>query len=309
MKRFCTLFLSITAAFLLSIMASCRDFEGEQTVPAYIRIDTVSVSCDYYTYGANTHNITDAWVYVDDNILGCFELPATFPVLKEGRHKIMIRPGIKVNGIAYSRSWYQFMDAVVFNDVQLTRDSVTVLQPVFNYLPNGQNLHVRWMEDFDGGSVTLAPTPQSNVTSITRVSDATAWHDPNGIYSTYSGRVVLTSDTLQFCFATSEEFKDLPTTGSACMLEMDYKCSDTCHVGLYVAENGITDWGLVRLRPTCPSGEVPTTWNKVYINVGPSLVDNEDATYFKLYVSSWSNRNDGEQYFYFDNLKLMYRDR
>ena len=50
-------------------------------------------------------------------------------------------------------------------------------------------------------------------------------------------------------------------------------------------------------------------WNKIYINLGPYLVDYENADYFKLYISSWYNRNDGPQYFYYDNLKIIYRDR
>ena len=53
----------------------------------------------------------------------------------------------------------------------------------------------------------------------------------------------------------------------------------------------------------------PERWNKIYVNLGPYLVDYEDSEYFKLYFSSWYNRNDGPQYFYFDNLKIIYRDR
>jgi hypothetical protein len=36
---------------------------------------------------------------------------------------------------------------------------------------------------------------------------------------------------------------------------------------------------------------------------------NETAEYFKIYFGSWDPRNSGTQYFYFDNLKLIYRDR
>ena len=120
----------------------------------------------------------------------------------------------------------------------------------------------------------------------------------------------MNSDTAQFCYANSEEFKDLPTKGSPCMLEMDYKCSDTCTVGIYYRLNySVMQEALVRLKPTCPSGEEPVEWNKIYINLGPYFVDYEDADYFKVYLSSWFNRNDGPQYFYFDNLKIIYNDR
>lgn len=308
MMRNFTRFSYFVSLILVLSLGSCHKFEGNQTVPAYLRIDTMAVVCDYHTYGATTHNFTDAWVYVDDNIVGCFELPATFPVLAEGPHKVSVIPGIKVNGISQTRSQYPFMAAAVFQDFNLVKDSIRTLVPQFTYYPNGDNLHVRWMEDFDGGSVSLHPTSTSD-TTINRVSGPLAWHDPEGIHSTYSGKVVLTADSLNFCVA-SGEFDDLPTKGSACMLEMDYKCSDTCLVGLFYQNNSkIVQYPILRLRPTGESGVEPVRWNKIYVNIGPYCVENEGADYFKVYLSSWSNRNEGNQYFYFDNLKLIFRDR
>ena len=311
MSRKFTFFTLVFVTFAALLLPSCKKFEGSQTVPAFIRIDTVGVSCDYFKYGANTHKIIDAWVYIDDNIVGCYELPATFPVLKEGMHKVAVYPGIARDGIRDLRAQYPFMAPWENPSVNLVKDSVVTLRPVFNYYPEGpdENMHVRWMEDFDSGSITLQPTSQSD-TNIIRTSGPLAWHDPEGIYSTYSAKLVLTSDTMQFCIANSEEFTDLPTGGSACMLEMDYKCSDTCMVGLYyMLDYTVTQEAIIRLRPTGASGEEPVNWNKIYINIGPYLVDYEDADYFKIFIASWVNRNDGPQYFYYDNLKLIYRDR
>lgn len=297
--------------FLVSLicLSSCKDFDGPQTVPAYLRVDTVAVSCDYYTYGANTHHITDVWVYIDDDVQGAYELPAMVPVLKEGPHKVALYPGIKVNGIAQSRADYPFMKPAEYPEVNLVKDSVITLMPTFTYYPDGDNLHVRWKEDFDGGFVSLESTSTSDA-SFQRVNGPQAWHDAQGIYSSYSGRVMLTSDTMVFQLRTSEQFQDLPTTGSACMLEMDYKCSDTCLVGLiYNLKHSDYYYPILRVNPTCASGVDPVQWKKIYVNIGPYLVDNKDADYFKLYFSSWNPRNDGTQYFYFDNLKLIYRDR
>lgn len=308
MTRHFTLFTLFSLLLLLSI-PSCKDFEGSQTVPAYIRIDTVRVSCDYYIYGAYTHNFSDVWVYVDGDIVGAFELPAMVPVLKEGTHSLAIYPGIKVNGIAQTRADYPFMAPAEYPSINLVKDSVIQLVPTFTYYPEGDNLHVRWKEDFDGGFVSLESTSTSDV-SFQRVNGPMAWHDTLGIYSSYSGKVVLASESLKFQLVTSEQFEDLPTQGSACMLEMDYKCSDTCLFGMFYHEkNNIYDYPILRVNPTVESGVDPVQWKKIYINVGPYLVDYENSDYFKFYFSSWSSRNDGPQYFYFDNLKLIYRDR
>lgn len=309
MSRRFTFFALVSVLFLSVTLPSCMKFDGDQTVPAYIRIDTIGLTCDYYTYGANTHNFVDVWVYVDDDIRGCFELPATIPILKQGPHKISVYAGIAVNGIANSRADYPFTAPAIYRDLNLVPDSIITLTPMVTYWPNGENLHVRWIEDFDSGTITMATTAQSDVPLI-RASGPLAWHDPEGVHSTYSAKFVLNSDTTRFCVANSEEFTDLPTTGTSCMLEMDYKCSDTCTVGIfYLLDYTVTQEALVRLKPTGPSGQEPVDWKKIYINLGPYFVDYEDADYFKIYLSSWFNRNDGPQYFYFDNLKIIYTDR
>ena len=311
MTRRITLLSLLIILFCSATLSSCMKFEGEQTVPAYIRIDTIGLTCDYYTYGANTHNFVDVWVYVDDDLRGCFELPTTVPILKQGPHKIAVYAGIAVNGIKDTRADYPFTAPAVYRDVNLVPDSVITLIPMVTYWPAGpdENTHVRWVEDFDSGTVTIETTSQSDV-PLLRVSGPLAWHDPEGVHSTYSAKLVLNSDTTQFCIANTEELSDLPRKGSPCMLEMDYKCSDTCTVGIFYRLNyTVTQEALVRLKPTGALGEEPVEWKKIYINLGPYFVDYEDADYFKVYLSSWFNRNDGPQYFYFDNLKIIYNDR
>lgn len=306
MTRSFTVFPFVLILFCAVTFSSCMKFEGEQTVPAYIRIDTIGLTCDYYTYGANTHNFIDAWVYIDGDPKGCFELPATIPILKQGPHQLTIYAGIPVNGIKDTRADYTFTAPAIYDDVNLVPDSVITFAPMVTYWPNGANLHVRWIEDFDSGTITMETTSQSDV-PFTRVGGPMAWHDPEGVYSTYSAKVVLNSDTTQFCFANTEEFTDLPTDGSPCMLEMDYKCSDTCTVGIFYRTNQtVKQEALVRLKPTGDSGVEPVEWKKIYITLGPYFNDYKDADYFKVYVSSWYDRNDGPQYFYFDNLKIIY---
>ena len=312
MKRNCTLLLFLLLVFSASL-TSCKKFEGGQTVPSYIRIDTLGLVCDYATYGANTHRFVDAWVYVDNDVRGCFELPATIPILKQGPHKVSVYAGIAVNGIKDSRADYPFTAPAIYPNLNLVPDSIVTIVPMVKYWPEADpttnNTHVRWMEDFDSGSISMETTSQSDVPMI-RVSGPLAWHDPEGVHSTYSAKFVLNSDTTQFCYANSEEFKDLPTKGSPCMLELDYKCSDTCTVGIFYRLNYvIKQEALVRLKPTGASGVEPEEWNKIYINLGPYFVDYEESDYFKVYLSSWYNRNDGPQYFYFDNLKIIYNDR
>ncbi|MES2398217.1 MAG: hypothetical protein V4549_19535, partial [Bacteroidota bacterium] len=100
------LFLSI---FIVTTFISCELYNPAEPIPAYIRIDKIDLAT-IPGQGTDSHKITDAWVYIDEQLIGCFELPATFPVLYEGSHQVKIAPGIKVNGIAATRSPYPFFN-------------------------------------------------------------------------------------------------------------------------------------------------------------------------------------------------------
>ena len=53
--------------------------------------------------GQLTHKITDAWVYVDEQLIGIFEVPFKIPILKEGLASIRLYPTIRVNGVAATK--------------------------------------------------------------------------------------------------------------------------------------------------------------------------------------------------------------
>ncbi|MBR1514556.1 MAG: hypothetical protein IJ622_09735 [Bacteroidales bacterium] len=316
MTRKSTLVVFMGLSLLVLCLSSCNKFEGPQKVPAYIHVDSIVLNCDYTQYGASTSNITDAWVYVDDQILGCFELPATFPVLKSGPHKVAIYGGVKSNGIADARSYYPFYKPFIYQNLNLVEDSIVILNPVLNYYDIGEGATVAWMEDFENAN-TLLPDTESD-TSVVRVSGNEAWHSPN---SFWSGRVELPPDSLDFTIATADEFTFYQNmNGVYCLLEMDYNCNDTFFVGVqYYKDYRLTTWPLVKVLPTDKQHDKPQRWNKIYINIGPTMNNNATAGYFKIYFTSDLTTNEDlaygyeyhplneRRYYYFDNLKLLYR--
>ena len=82
----------IASIILILLVISCK--KDVNNIPSYVSINSIALSSDA------TDNITDAWVYIDDNLQGVYELPANFPVLAEGKHSLRVRAGIKDNGIA-----------------------------------------------------------------------------------------------------------------------------------------------------------------------------------------------------------------
>ena len=305
--------------FLAMTATSCNKFEGSQTVPSYIHIESVEVDSltDYFIYGATSHKITDAWVYVDDNPIGCFELPSTFPVLKKGPHKVAVYGGIKVNGISASRDRYPFYMPRIYQNLNLVEDSIVNLTPSLSYYPIGEGVNVAWMEDFENTN-SLLPDADSD-TSMARFTGNEAWHSAN---SFFSGKVELPPDTMDFIVATADKFDFYKgTNGVYCLLEMDYNCNDTFFVGVQYYNNYHLETApLVKVTPTDKQHDKPQRWNKIYINIGPKMNDNISSDYFKVYITSdlttdqdilygnvYHPANE-PRYYYFDNLKLLYRN-
>ena len=316
MYRKFTLYAFLVLAVFSVVFASCRKFEGSQTIPAYIHIESIVVDSltDYFTYGATTSKITDAWVYVDDDPIGCFELPATFPVLKHGPHKVTVYGGIMSNGIAAARASYPFYKPQIYASLNLVEDSIINLQPVLNYYPIGGGVEKGWMEDFETAN-TLLPVAGSD-TSIIRINGSEAWHSPN---SFYSGKIVLPPDSLDFTVATADEYSFHTGYLQYCMVEMDYNCNDAFFVGvMYYKNYQLVKHPLLRIQPTDTVNDMPQRWNKIYVNIGPIMNENVTASYFKIYFTSDLSvapvygepdyvQANKQRYYYFDNLKLFYR--
>ncbi len=288
-------FLMIFFAFAGILQTGCNKFEGDQFVPAYLRIDTIRFSTEYATQGSNTHNITDAWVYVNGQLIGAFELPATFPVLARGTQRLEIRPGIKLNGIAATRVPYPFMKPIIVDNFGFFEDSVVRFNPQTNYY---ENLRFLWKEDFENISLTLEKTNQSD-TSIYRTEPANnpeAWLSGN---SAHSGFVHLQGNRKFFRIITFQGF-NLPGNGSPVFLELDYKCDKAFGLGLLARiDNTIETFPLVVINKSLK-------WNKIYINLTPVVSSYNNAEYFKIYFESELG-TDTEARFYFDNIKLIHR--
>ena len=317
MNRKFTLSFALVLLLLLSL-ASCRKFEGSQKVPSYVHIESIGVDSltDYFVYGSNTHKITDAWVYVDGNHIGTYELPSTFPVLKKGPHKVVIRGGIKVDGRSPARDMYPFYMPYEYQELNLVEDSIINLNPVLSYFPIGDEVTVAWMEDFENSN-SLLPDAISD-TGMLRCTGNEAWQSVN---SFWSGKVELPPDSLDFTIATSDEFDFYKgMNGVICMLEMDYNCNDTFFVGVqYYKDYSLETLPLVKVTPTDKTHDKPQRWNKIYINIGPQMNLNSSASYFKIYFTSNLTTIEDlsynheyhpvsePRYYYFDNLKLLYR--
>ncbi|MFZ1693591.1 MAG: hypothetical protein WAT74_10370, partial [Flavobacteriales bacterium] len=122
MNRYATLLL------LLLLTSACK--KGDK-VPAYVDVAPMTMSTTW-TQGGATCKVTDAWITVNERLLGVWELPARVPILAEGPNVIGVVPAIKRNGTFDDRLRYPFYKP--FNaTVDLLREGTATVSPTTSY--------------------------------------------------------------------------------------------------------------------------------------------------------------------------------
>ena len=295
---------------IVLLLFSCKKFSGSQEIPAYLKIEPWTFTTNYENEGAATHAITDAWVYVNGNYLGCYELKshndgvyAMVPILEKGSKKIRLYPGIKLNGIASTRIQYPFYRPYEYKTTLVPGEIGTVAPSTTYYSVDSTLMRFKMMEDFEEiNNIKLyrIDTTYAQLEQISHRTDANAWMDPLDTINHYRSGHVHLGDSILKMGLSSAQLIGLPTVGNYVLMEMDYKCSAEIEIGLYLwlpQEGGITK-PLYYLKST-------DTWKKIYVNYSPTITDYYNASYVKFYLKGAVKEGETAD-FYFDNIKLIY---
>ncbi|MBT6815627.1 MAG: hypothetical protein HOA49_04395 [Flavobacteriales bacterium] len=281
-------FVNITFLFLISLffISSCDKEENIQEVPSYIHIEDLILTTNS-SEGANTHNITDVWVYVESDseieFRGTYPLPATIPLLKTDSTKIYIRAGIKDNGIAGTRVRYSFYKTFE-TDVFLVKDSIVNINPNFEYVSNA-NFEI---ENFEGVGTNIDTTIKSDIDFEIETEGGNKY-----------AHAILDDDNLIFEVAT-EEFENLPQVGAPVYIELDYKSNHDFMVGAYINYPfSVVNRELLWVTPK-------EDWNKIYINMTGTVSEAIDNTSLKFYINMFRTDTTQDAWIEFDNFKLVY---
>ncbi|MCD6660347.1 MAG: hypothetical protein LT105_09310 [Lentimicrobium sp.] len=286
-------FLTFASVAIAALFSGC-DNNDPDLVPAYISVDKIDFTAQY-EQGTSSHKLTDVWVYLDETLLGAYELPAKFPVLAEGKQNITFRPGFRINGIAATRAIYPFATTVT-RELNLTRDSVTHIASVASTYKN--NVLFPWIERFESGTLSIERTQRSHV-NIQRTDDPALAFSYPGEGTGFSGLIEIESDTAIFEAVTRETF-DFPRAGSEVFLEINFKTNNPVTVGVFYKSSGIEVQ-----RPMLVLNK-SENWNKIYVNLTTPKYDTPNATDFRIFFGAKLESGNEKATILIDNLKLVH---
>jgi hypothetical protein len=283
--------------FISTIFSACNLYNPAEPVPSYIHIEKIDLTTTA-EQGSNSQKITDAWVYIDEQLIGCFELPANIPVLYEGSHQLSVKAGIKINGISATRGPYPFYERFL-QTVSLTRGSTLSVSPIVTYVSNlNWDNAIIWQENFEESGITIAPSPSPTDTNMVHytISGGT---DPLVYQGLGSGVVHLDNNRTLFECVSSTSYV-LPKGDSPVFLELNYKCNNTFVVGLFAhASSGSTKSKVLNINPS-------ETWNKIYIYLSPVIAESGNATDFSVFIGMFKDSGVDAPYLAIDNIKLIH---
>ena len=275
---------------LILLFASCDAIDPDEEIPSYVRISDFDLTTDNATQGANTNNIRDVWVYIDNDIQGVYELPADIPILAEGNKEVLMRAGIAVNGIAATRAQYPFYE-FTSESAQLIRGEITGISPSTTYLMSAS---FPWIEDFEMSGFSLSKTSRSD-TSMFKVSKP----DPNVEYGNSCGGIFMQDSHILAEFQSTFNFI-LPKGGAEVFLELDYKGNHPFIIGVTVVDGtSETQQSVITINPK-------DDWNKIYISLKDVVSSALTANSYKIFFRVVRGSAYPAPVIYLDNIKIVH---
>lgn len=293
--------LGLMATIALSAgLTGCDAINPKEEIPAYIHIDSIALKDGPdNASGTISHGIQDAWVLVDNKFIGVFQLPATIPILKEGPQEVVVRAGIKNNGISNTRGPYPFYDTILMerNLEPKKVDSLGTLTT--NYIKSAE---FRWVERFeDTGNVTLRNNENASVPYELTNNPQEVFNGKHSLKADFEKEgdffEVKLRERQAIQFGGKQNSKSRP---QSIYMEVNFNTNIQIKVGLIaIAPNGNTTQ-----RSKVILNETNGKWTKIYINFLRNIQRFPEDHRFQVFFGK-VKRSAGPATTYLDNIKLI----
>ncbi len=276
----CTVFLGFS---------SCDIINPSEEIPAYLEVNSFTFT-GLSGEGTLEHDIRDAWLVLDNNSLGVFELPLRIPILDLGEGSLTVFPGIRENGINTNPQINPFMKPFIV-DVNFIETETVVVNPSTSY---ESDVKFRALDEFEGVTQFNLEEDGNDSTKV-----LITFNEP---FEGGGSGVISLNDTLSIIeTGLNILFSDLPTDGKQVYLELHYKGNIDFNIGLK-RQQGIS----------LPSKDyfigviAEEQWKKIYINLRDPLSTGNFDAYQILLAALHNPVNGSESQLFLDNFKLMH---
>ena len=283
--------------FILSFFFLFNSCIKNNPDPSWIEVDSWIINSNPNLGGDEgelNHNVTEAWVYINDEIIGVFEVPFKIPVLHSGTSNIKIFPAIKNNGISATKKIYPFLKPYEIN-AELVQNQTLNITPLTMYK---DNLNF-WIEDFEDISISLQNDPNTSAANYEVSNDQLESFNGN-----YYGKINLSEIDSTWVAYTTEQM-NIPK-GQNVYLEIDYKNDINLITGLLsISDNGIVNNPNIQLNAQQSN---PPIWKKIYIDLRELVSNQPNGAYFEQSFEAKLNLADGQNSgeICLDNIKLIH---
>ncbi len=283
----------LLVSLAILFLSQCSLFDKEEDLPAFIRIDSISLNVPdtlVSLQGSDRTALEEIQVNANGQVIGIFSLPCVVPILETGEVDLILTPIINRDGVSTTKVPYPHYTSYRVTELIEELDTL-VLFPEVRYV-NNLNFY---LEDFTASSDFENTDPNADGELVRILTEP---FEPPA-----SGFIDLPSDA-QFFFAETDENFDLPL-GSPVFIEMHYSSNHPFRVGI-TAEAGLADSStdLVGINPTTNS-EVKE-WKKIYINLTDFISSVPNAESFEIYFRLSKDTNFPEPLVFLDNIKVVY---
>lgn len=278
--------LSFSLLFLILFGSACR--KKDVGTPSYIYIPEFKVNTTQ-AQGTDFVPMPYVNVFINDNSVGVYALPANFPVLQEGPVKVEVFPMIK----RFAREGVLHYSAMQPYSTQLDLQAMKTdtLIPEFSYYANAE---FPWLEDFNDNSSSLY-IKSGTIDTFYIENDAEISRDKTPYMHIDMG------DGESWFEIESQDLFDLPKDGREIYLEIDYRSTVPFAIGLYASSST----GVIAVPSVSPF-PTGTSWNKAFIYLSDETINRSSDTRFRVYFRA-VNATVDDPHIYLDNIKLVYR--
>lgn len=282
---------------LLSLLAlvyiqfnSCELIDEPEQIPSYIQIDTIKLQTQS-GQGTRSHNIQDAWLFVNNQLIGPFEMPMKAPVLEEGEQLVEVFAGIDDSGIASLPEVYPFYARYRVTK-NLKRGETIVVEPTVTY---DDDANFAFIEDFEQGNLFSDEIDGNDNTRIELITSGK-------FEGQRSGLIRLTTENPIFEHGTANAYPlyDDNNSNAPIYLELNYKNNIPFEVGVIGYRNNE-----VVEKVYIAGMNTSDEWKKIYVNMSLD-VNSIKADNYQVVIRAAKGQDVEIGEIFLDNIKLLH---